>query len=72
MITDVLMPGMSIRELTGTLSEARPDMKVLYISGYTDDSISHLGILDSGKNFLQKPFTVTALARKIREVLEGR
>lgn len=72
MVTDVLMPRMSVRELTEVLAKARPDMKVLYISGYTDDSIvHHMGVLEPRTNFIQKPFTVTALSRKIRELLEG-
>ncbi|MFZ3217656.1 MAG: CHASE4 domain-containing protein [Candidatus Acidiferrales bacterium] len=71
LITDVVMPRLSGRDLASRLSTTRPDLKVLYISGYTDDSIFRHGVLQGGMAFLQKPFNLKALATKIREVLEG-
>ena len=69
MITDVVMPQMSGREVANRLAPRRPEMRVLYMSGYTDEAIVHHGVLDAGTAFLQKPFSVTGLAQKIREVL---
>jgi FixJ family two-component response regulator len=64
------MPGMSGREVALLLGPAHPHMKVLFVSGYTDESIVHHGVLEPGVAFLQKPFTGDALARKVREVLD--
>lgn len=70
LLTDVVMPEMSGPDLAARLAQLRPEMKVLYMSGYTDDVIIHRGVLVEGTAFIQKPFAPDALARKIREVLD--
>ena len=68
-ITDVVMPGMGGREMVKNLAKSRPETKVLYLSGYTEDAIVNEGTIESGTAFLQKPFTLQNLSRKVREVL---
>jgi len=71
LLTDVEMPKMSGRELTERIRPQRPDLRILYMSGYTDDAILRDGVLGDGAPFLQKPFTSEVLARKVREVLDS-
>jgi CheY-like chemotaxis protein len=70
LLTDVIMPGMNGRELAQQLSTSRPDTKILYMSGYTENVIGHNGTLDAGVNLLQKPFTLPALKTRVREALD--
>ena len=71
MLTDVVMPGMNGRELAVRVAELRPDIKVLYASGYTDDAIFRHGVLDDGSRFISKPYAPSELRRKVRETLGG-
>jgi len=70
-ITDVVLLGISGRDAARRICSFRPEARVLYISGYTDDAIAHHGVLDKGLAFLEKPFTPAKLARKVREVLDA-
>jgi PAS domain S-box-containing protein len=70
LLTDVVMPEMNGRELYARLAPLRPDLKVLYMSGYTDNVILHHGVLEAGIDFIQKPFSVQGLASKIRMILD--
>jgi len=71
LVTDVVMPRLSGRELASRLAAERRNLKVLFISGYTDDSIFRNGVLEGGVAYLQKPFNLKTIAQKIREVLDG-
>ena len=69
LITDVIMPEMNGRDLRQQLLEIRPDMKSVFMSGYTADIIAGQGVLDEGLHFLAKPFTLAAIAAKVRTAL---
>jgi CheY-like chemotaxis protein len=71
LLTDVVMPGMSGRDLADRLTGERTRMRVLFVSGYTDDTILHHGVLQTGIQLLPKPYTPDVLAQKLREVLEA-
>jgi two-component system cell cycle sensor histidine kinase/response regulator CckA len=71
MLSDVIMPHMSGRELTARVLSRHPETRVLYMSGYADSAIVHHGVLDEGTWFIQKPFHSEALALKVREVLDA-
>jgi two-component system, cell cycle sensor histidine kinase and response regulator CckA len=71
LLTDVVMPGSGGSNLWKKLSVIRPGMKCLFMSGYTFDVISKQGVLEEGVNYLQKPFSIETLARKMREVLDS-
>ena len=69
LMTDMVMPGIGGRELAERIQAARPDIKVLYMSGYTDQAVVHQGILGTDAPLLQKPFTLATLTMKLREIL---
>jgi two-component system, cell cycle sensor histidine kinase and response regulator CckA len=71
LLTDVVMPGMSGRVVADRLAASRPEIKVLFMSGYTDGAIAHHGVLDPRMAYLAKPFTVDSLSARVREVLDG-
>jgi YesN/AraC family two-component response regulator len=71
LLTDLVMPLMGGMELAGRLKDVHPAARVLYTSGYTDDTVIQTGVMQSGGGFMQKPFTPAVLARKVREVLDG-
>jgi CheY-like chemotaxis protein len=68
--TDVVMPVMNGKEMAGALHKSRPDAKVLFTSGYSEEVIGHHGLLRTGIQFLQKPYVAATLARRVREVLD--
>jgi DNA-binding NtrC family response regulator len=72
LVTDVVMPELGGRELAEALARKRPDLKVLYISGYTNAEVGRRGVLDTETAFIQKPFTAEQLMRKVRETLGPR
>ena len=71
LLTDVIMPGMNGRELAEHITKLLPDLRVLYMSGYTEDAVGHDGTLDAGINLLQKPFSLPVLKDRVREVLDS-
>ena len=72
LLTDIIMPGTSGRELARRITERHPRTRVLYMSGYTDNVLAQGGVLETGLSFLQKPFTPGALVQKVRDVLDNR
>ena len=70
-MTDVVMPEMNGRDLAERLLALHPELKVLFMSGYTANVIAHHGVLDEGVHFIQKPFSMQDIARKVREAMDG-
>ena len=71
LLTDVVMPRMGGRALAQKLVKQRPEVRVLFMSGYADNAFAHHGVIDENTNFIAKPFTGTELGQKVREVLDG-
>lgn len=71
LLTDVILPGINGKVLAANIALMRPGIRVIYMSGYTDNAIVHHGVLDVGTEFLNKPFSAQALKRRILEVLAG-
>ena len=71
LFTDIVMPEMNGRKLADNALEMRPDLKILFTTGYTRNAVVHNGMLDAGVAFLPKPFSVTQLGVKIRQVLDN-
>ena len=71
LLTDVVMPQMNGRDLSEHVRRMRPDVRVLFMSGYAEDVVAHSGVLEEEVNFIGKPFRLSALAQKVREVLDG-
>jgi DNA-binding NtrC family response regulator len=71
LMTDVIMPEMNGRNLAGNICNHHPDLKCLFMSGYTANVIAHHGVLDDGVNFIQKPFSMDDIFAKVRQVLDG-
>lgn len=71
LITDLIMPGMNGKELSEKIKSLKPDIKILFVSGYTEEHIAQSGKLDKNINFLSKPYTMVSLAQKVREVLDA-
>ena len=71
LFTDIVMPNMNGRKLADQALQARPELKLLFTTGFTRNAVVHNGVLDHGVNFLAKPFTIDQLAAKVREVLDS-
>jgi len=71
LLTDVVMPGMPGKDVSEAVEALRPGIRIIYMSGYTDETITRHGILPNGTNFLQKPISPAGLVKKVREVLDG-
>jgi response regulator RpfG family c-di-GMP phosphodiesterase len=71
LVVDVVMPGVSGEELLARIAALRPDVRAVYVSGYPDELVRQHGVIGAGRSFLQKPFTVEGLARKVRETLDA-